>query len=377
MKKILYTASTFSHIVNFHLPYLKWFKDTGFEVHVAAGNGGKLSEEYADKVIPLNLEKSIASFGNFKLAFELSRTISDEKYDIISCHTSLAAFFTRIAIMLSRHKPSLCVNTVHGYLFDQNTPFLKRLLMLSAEKITARATDLIMVMNECDFDIAKRYRLGKQIEKIHGMGVNTEKFPPVCKKNKTDAKAALNLPQDSFVLLCAAEFSKRKNQSMLIKAADKLPENVYLVMPGSGAMLDECRHLAEKSPACRRIIFPDYADNIYSYISAADAAVSASRYEGLPFHITEALSAGIPAVVSDVKGNRDLISDGINGFTYPFDDVSAFTEKVKKLIDDISQKKITAEKCSESILPFSLKNVFPEITDIYSKNTSYRNPASE
>lgn len=365
--KILYTASTFSHITNFHLPYLRQFKKDGFEVHVAAGNGGALPPEYADKVMPLKLEKSIGSFRNWALAGKLADTIRKEKYDIVSCHTSLAAFFTRIAIMFSRHKPKLCVNTAHGYLFDENTPLLKRTLMLYAEKITAGVTDVLMVMNNCDFKIAQRHRLGKNIEKVPGIGVNMESFPQVCAKVRANAKEALNLPQNSFVLLCAAEFSERKNQSMLIRAADKLPENIYLMLPGNGAKLEECKQLAASSNAHRRIIFPDYTDNIYPYISAADAAVSASRYEGLPFHITEALAAGIPAVVSDVKGNRDLITDGVNGYVYPFNNDTIFAEKVMQLMKDIGSGKIAAEKCTDSMQSFSLDNAFEKVSGVYRK----------
>ena len=59
MKKILFAASTLSHIENFHIPYLKYFKDNDFEVHIMGKGNNKSPIPYVDKVIPINFEKNI------------------------------------------------------------------------------------------------------------------------------------------------------------------------------------------------------------------------------------------------------------------------------------------------------------------------------
>ena len=155
--KVLFTASTYSHIVNFHLPYLQWFQQQGWEVHAACG-GAPQELPFADRVIHLPLEKSMGSPKNFQAAALLRRIIRQEGYGLVSTHTALAAFFTRLALAGLGERPAVA-NMVHGYLFDQDTPALKRQLLLAAERMTAPQTDLLLTMNQWDYEAAQKYRL--------------------------------------------------------------------------------------------------------------------------------------------------------------------------------------------------------------------------
>ena len=112
MTKVLFTASTFSHIRSFHVPYIRWFRDIGCEVHVACG-GEPGPVEGASRTVGLSLEKSMTSPGNLAAASALRRLIAEERYDLISTHTSLAAFFTRLALKGLRERPKV-VDIVHG-----------------------------------------------------------------------------------------------------------------------------------------------------------------------------------------------------------------------------------------------------------------------
>ena len=96
-KKVLFTASTYSHIKNFHMPYLAEFHNAGWDVHVACGNApGAIY--YTAQVFSLPFEKKMSSPSNFRAARLLRRKMEQERYDLIITHTSLAAFFTRWAV---------------------------------------------------------------------------------------------------------------------------------------------------------------------------------------------------------------------------------------------------------------------------------------
>ena len=144
-QKVLYTASSFSHIMNFHIPYLKWFRDRGYEVHVACG-GVADKIPYADRVLSLPFEKSMLSPKNLRAAKSLRALVKAEGYELISTHTSLAAFFTRLAVKGLKGRPRV-VYICHGYLFDDDTGAAKRALLLTAERLTASETDVLMTMN--------------------------------------------------------------------------------------------------------------------------------------------------------------------------------------------------------------------------------------
>ena len=72
--KVLFTASTYSHIVNFHLPYLRKFQKEGWTVHVACG-GAPMPIADVERVIDLPFEKSMWSPKNFKAALLLRDTM--------------------------------------------------------------------------------------------------------------------------------------------------------------------------------------------------------------------------------------------------------------------------------------------------------------
>lgn len=132
-----------------------------------------------------------------------------------------------------------------------------------------------------------------------------------------DSASGAEIASDAFVLLYAAEFSQRKSQATLLRAMPLLPERVVLALPGQGALLDECRRLAEALGLGDRVLFPGYCADMAPWYVLADCAVSASRSEGLPFNIMEAMHASLPVVATAVKGHTDLVTPGQTGFCSP------------------------------------------------------------
>ena len=364
MKKILFTASTYSHINNFHIPYLKFFKENGFEVHVAVG--GKTQEIlFADMVFDIPFQKNITSIENFKLASRLSKIIKTENYDIISTHTSLAAFFTRMAVALSNRRLYV-INTVHGYLFDDNFPFIKKNIMLLAEKIMSPWTDDIIVMNRDDYNIAKKHKLYKN--KLHftnGMGVDFSKLN--IRNNRSDERYELGFTPEDIVLVYAAEFSDRKNQEMIIRSMVNLSPQIKLILMGDGQNLERCKELSKELYLSDRIKFTGYVKNIDFYYSISDICISASRIEGLPFNIMEAMYMGLPIVASKVKGNEDLVEEGVNGYLFEYNDINSFSSILNKLSENTQLREELGKHSRELSQKYSLENVFPEIVSIYKK----------
>ena len=357
---VLFTASTFSHIRRFHLPYLRWFRDQGWQVDVACGGAPETVPE-ADRVIALPLEKRMAAPGNFRAAAILRREIKENHYDLISAHTSLAAFFTRLAVMGLKDRPKL-INTVHGYLFDDNTPAMKRAVLLGAEKLTAGKTDLVLTMNRWDYGLARAKHLGARAALIPGMGVDFSLLDSAVPGAGREKRAAYGIAPDAFLMVYPAEFSPRKSQEVLIRAMAGLPERAVLVLPGSGELLDECKALAARLGLEKRVLFPGEAGDMAAWYAAADAAVPASRSEGLPFNVMEAMHMALPIVASAVKGHTDLIKDGENGLLYPYGDGAAFAAAVTRLMDDGALCSALGRAAREAAAPYALDRAMPQVT---------------
>ena len=354
--KVLITASTFSHIVSFHRPYIERFSQLGWEVHIACG-GTEKEIPYADRLCSLPLKKRFTSLSNVRASASVRRLVLREKYDLIITHTSLAAFFSRLALKGIKQRPKV-INVVHGYLFDDETPAVKRLVLEAAEIFTAKQTDKILTMNAYDTAWAEKHKAAAIVHRIPGMGVNAEKFNGAEKKD-------FGFSENDFVLIYPAEFSGRKNQKMLIEGMQLLPEKVKLILPGTGDELNTCMELAEKMNVKDRVVFPGYITDVQSAFRAADAAVSSSRSEGLPFNIIEAMLCSLPVIASNVKGHIDLVEDGVTGILFPYDDKCAFSKAVEKLIADKTLSQDMGKHGRQRAEAFTLDSVLEPVMSEY------------
>lgn len=361
MRKVLYTASTYSHIRNFHRPYLNWFRGEGWEVHVAAGGAASGVPE-ADECLSLPFAKRMTAPSNFRCARLLGHRMEEEGYDLVVTHTALAAFFTRLPLLRRRERPRV-VNMVHGYLFDEGTPFVKRNILLNAERLTAPCTDLLLTMNQSDQEIARRYRLGGRLANIPGVGVAYGRIDDVPPEAGAALRREWKIPPEAFLLIYPAEFSKRKNQALLLRGLAALPKQVWLLLPGEGACLEECRALARELGVADRVRFPGQVSNIPAWLRAADCAVSASHSEGLPFNIMEAMRAGLPIVATDVKGHSDLLEGGA-GLLYPDGDGAAFVTAVNRLLADGAERERLGRTAYAASGRYALEAVLPQVTAV-------------
>lgn len=363
--KILYVASTFSHLAAFHRPYLAWFAGQGCVVHAAAG-GEPLPLEGVSRSFTLPFEKKMFSPKNLAATRQLADLLREERYDLVSLHTSLAAFFARLAVGRAGKGECMVLNTVHGYLFDESTPFPKRQLLLGAERLTAGSTDVLLTMNEADQAIAETHRLGRTILPTAGMGVDLSRFQPPLPGQREAARRALGLPADALVLVYAAEFSHRKNQAMLLRALPHLPPETRLLLPGRGETLEACKALAAQLGVADRAIFPGFVEDMARCYHAADLCTPSSRSEGLPFNVVEAMSCGLPVLATDVKGHRDLVLPGRTGALYPYDDAHRFAQAVQALAD-AETRAAMGRAARERARDYGLERVFPQLTSLYAQ----------
>lgn len=333
MKKILITASAGSHIKNFHLPYVKYFKEIGYEIHTASG--GKVYSPYIDKTFNLSFDKRQLSIKNAITIMKLAALMRKERYDIVSSNATLAGLLTRMAVVISGTKPTV-IHMSHGYLFKDDETTKSR-IYLGFEKLLAKHTDLLFTMNGEDYNIACKHDLCQKIEFIHGCGLCREKLPWLTPNEVDDVQKFYGITDIDTVLLCVGEFSERKNQAMLLRAFSgivKKKVSVKLLLAGDGKLLLTCKQLVKKLKIEDNVIFCGQVDKVSTLYCVADIVVSASISEGLPFNILEALHYGIPVVASNVKGHVDLIANHVNGLLFDLESESELESCLRLLIDD-------------------------------------------
>ncbi len=356
-KKILFCASTASHIKNFHTPYLSAFSDLGYDVFTATGDSMPVTGVKKSFMLPFF--KSFFSFKNIRAIFSARRLLLNERFDIVSLHTTLAAAVVRAALLtLPKGQRPRVFYTCHGYLFNENDG-VSRLNYLLPERLCAGVTDVLMVMNREDERIARRDRLsGGNIYYINGMGLAPGRFTPPTPEQHTAAKAALGFLPEQLLFVYIAEFSKRKNHCQLLtafaSAARSRPE-LQLLLAGTGALLEDCRTLAAGLGVAGQVHFLGYVNDTPKLLAGCDCCVSTSLIEGLPFNIMEARASGLPVIASDIKGHRELAESD--------PDLTLFdsTDALSRLLERAQPAGRRAADLSRFMLP----QVLPQIMAIY------------
>lgn len=340
-KRILYAASTTSHINSFHLKYIEALRADGYDVRVMAGGRG------ADYDIPF--EKKMISAANTACRAQIKRILSKEEFDIIILNTTLAAFHIRMALP-KKNRPRV-VNVVHGYLFSRNVGFFRRKILLLCERLLAKKTDAIIVMNEEDGRIAERYKLCRErVYFTRGMGARLKPS----EKSREDVRRECN-DTDRFVLCFVGELSERKNQEFLIYAMKKIRREIpeaALWLIGEGADGEVLRNLSLSLGLGGAVRFLGRRENPHDYMRGCDLYVSASLIEGMPFNVIEAMACGCTTVATRIKGHEDLIKQGENGYLYECGDMGAFVGLVKRIYTEGAGFSPDAPRCASELYSF-------------------------
>lgn len=372
MKKVLFVATVVkTHIMEFHIPYLKMFKERGWETTVAAKNDYESPEEciipYCDVYYDIPFERNPLKIRNKKAYEELKRIIDENEYDIIHCHTPVGGMLTRLAGKQARKRGSKVFYTAHGFHFYKGAPLINWILFYPVEKWMSRYTDVLITINKEDYERAQCFKAEK-IYYVPGVGIDLNKFD---KKeiDKSIKRKEIGVGTNNFVLLSVGELIPRKNHEVVIRAMSILRQkgkldNLEYVICGRGIHEDKLKKLAEEQNVADNIHFLGYRKDIAEICNCCDLFVFMSHQEGLPVALMEAMACGIPIVCSNIRGSTDLIEDGITGLisgNTP-EEVAGAVEKMQN--DKILRAKI-ASAALQKIKQFDLKEVEKEMEKIY------------
>lgn len=356
MKKVLMIASAASHFENFHIPYMEYLRSRGVQVYTASA--GTLRSQYVYRHITLPYRKKLYHPLNFIVILRLARLIRKERFDAVYTNSSLAGFTGRMALKLSGRKNTKAVHICHGYLFDDDGSRRSR-LYLAFEKILRRRTDLLAVMNEADRRIAEKYSLGKEIAFINGMGLDASRFTRIDGGRMQRLRRELGASEKTVVFLCVGEFSQRKNQQCIVEACALLGDKDYrMVFAGEGELQEKCKEIAKKLGIYDKTVFLGHRRDTNELYRSCDCLISASRFEGLPFNVMEALYCGMDILVSDVKGSRDL-AEKYGGRLFPYGsraELAAAMQDTRRRMQGDNASPEPRRSCGE----FLLDSVFEE-----------------
>ncbi len=370
MARVLVTAHFGRHFRIFgHYDYKVLLK-MGHEVHIAANFNNEIDYFEDPNVIKHQIDfiRNPFDIGNIKAMKQLEELFDNIHFDLIHCQSPSGGAITRLAARKTRKRGTKVLYTAHGLHFFKGAPFKNWLIYYNIEKWLGRFTDCIITINKEDYIAAKNQLKIRDVRYIPGVGVDLNKFVPQTLEKKKELRKQYGYSDDDFILIYVAELNHNKHQDLLIKVVDvlknKIP-NIKLLLVGAGKLIEDYKQQVRDLKLEDHIHFLGYRKDVPNLMAIADVAVSASRREGLPVNVMEAMATGLPLVVTDCRGNRDLVVNGKNGFVIALDDVDAFADAIERLYNSQELRTKFGRANLEMIKEYSLENVIKYMEEIY------------
>ena len=236
----------------------------------------------------------------------------------------------------------------------------------------------------CDYLIQE----GVSKERVHYVGNFVEPILPPPAEELAALRQSLGIPDDAFVITCAARFHENKGLPDLLEAFSKLWNRLRrgtgsftadgvinsndwndarLILVGDGPMADEIKKQIRTLGIESAVILPGWRDP-KPYYHLADVLVSPSRWEPLGNTILEAWACGKPLVATATMGATELVTDGGNGLITPLKDPVALTNAFEQLMKEPSLQASLAEAGAKTInTHFSKEGITGEYINLYTK----------
>lgn len=291
------------------------------QVTLAVGDKGWLTEEVCARGVPVtvvqNLIPPVRPFRDWMAFLQIRKWLALERPDLLHAHSSKAGLMGRMAARLLGI-PS--VFTAHGWAFADGTTAMRKLLAVPGEWLAARVGGDVVCVSRHDYELARKYR----ISSVKNLHIVWNGIADVELRAEPGSRA-------EPIILMVARFEAPKDFATLLHAMatiGDLPWRLRLV--GDGPLLTGTQALASDL-GLTRVEFLGARSDVPELLAQSDVFVLASKFEGLPISIVEAMRAGLPVIASSVGGILELV-DSTNGILVPPSDSTALAVAVARLL---------------------------------------------
>jgi glycosyltransferase involved in cell wall biosynthesis len=291
---------------------------------VATGEEGYFTEAVRKlgvqcEIVP-NLVHPIAPMNDCRALLEVTRLIREIRPDVVHAHTSKAGIIARFA---ARAAGVPSIFTAHTWCFAEGTSWKWQLGGIPAERLAGWFSSAIINVSDANRELALRHGISDQKRML----TIWNGIPDTSHRARPGASA---VPRIVMVARCA----EQKDHSVLLRAFARIAEPAQLIFVGGGPKLATLRAEANELNVTNRVEFLGDRFDIAEILSGSHIFALASKWEGFPLSILEAMRAGLPVVASNVGGVSEAVTDGKTGFLVERGDVSALRARLHSLLDN-------------------------------------------
>lgn len=379
MKRALILASVASMIDQFNMQNIQLLQDAGYQVDVIANfeHGSTISQERIEdlkqrlskrnvEVHHVPIPRKIFDIKGILFSYkEVKKSCEEKKYDLVHCHSPIGSVIARLGARKSRKRGTKVIYTAHGFHFYKGAPKQNWLIFYPIEKLCAKWTDILITINKEDYVFAQKQMSTKRIEYIPGIGVDTARFQ-LLDFDKEKKRMDMGISQGKNVLLSVGELNQNKNHEIIVRAIAKLKNpNLHYFIAGRGDLQQYLTELAEELGIGSQLHLLGYRTDIPELYNMADLFVFPSFREGLSVALMEAMASGLACMVSNIRGNVDLV-DYEGGVLCKPDDVDAFAEGIARLIKSKELTEKMGKHNQQVMKNFDVQKVNAKMKELYS-----------
>ncbi len=369
--KMLYILNTTNRVNNFSYSSMIAAQELGIEFHIAGNWTGynNLADKSADekkygiRIHQIDFIRTPYDPRNIKAYRQVVELIKREQFDVIHCNTPIGGVIGRLAGKRCRVKK--IIYEAHGFHFFKGAPMINWMIYYPIEKWLAHYTDYLITINKEDFKQAKGFHLKTNgvVCYVPGVGIDLQEYSDI--QQYRDAKRnELGIQNEDIVIISVGELNANKNNGVIISALAKLKNpHIQYCICGVGENKEKLQVLARKLGIEKNVHFLGFRSDIKELYSASDIFVLPSFREGLSRSIMEAMAAGLPCIVSRIRGNVDLISN--KKMLCDPNSIDNFAKAIYDLAASKSKREETGKQNSVNIHCYSLEEVVALMVSIY------------
>ncbi len=297
-------------------------KNDIFIVSLSEGETGSIVDQFEAldiDIISLNESRIKGFFVNQRI---IQKILNDKQIDIVHSHGFRADKIN------SQLKNVLTINTIHNF---PSEDYIHRYGKIIGSWMSIEHKNKI---KDIQFPVACSKTLMQKFNDVYDIntefiqnGIDIKKFSPLT-ENKNKLRKSLNLPIDPLIFIVSGALSQLKNPKVLIETFQlQKNENHVLLFIGNGELFGALSKTYESTNIC----FAGRVDKVNEYLQASDFYISASLTEGFPNSVLEAISVGLPMILSNIPAHVEIIGDN---YPYLFNPKSSedLTKKLKLII---------------------------------------------
>jgi glycosyltransferase involved in cell wall biosynthesis len=303
----------------------------------------------------------------------LRRLLAQETYDVVHLHSPLVAGVTRLVVRtIPRHRRPAVISTEHNT-WDSYTPST-RLLNASLCWTDAKRWAVSTTVRNSVWRVFRR-----RVE-VLVQGIVLDDVVPMAEADREALRSELGIGPDDVAAVTVANFRKEKAYPDLLAAlasAISAQPALHSLIVGQGPLESEVRRIHASLGLGDRCRILGFRRDVMRILAASDFFVMASRHEGYPLGLMEAMAAGLPVVATRVGGIPEAVTDGREGLLVEPGDTRGLALSIQRMAGDAAGRRLMAKAALDRAPQFDVRRAVRVAENTYARLARHSAPTED